>query len=182
MFKTSKNTAGQYPLPREGRHRDPVTFRNPLGRGRKNKKWSGRKDLNLRPHRPERCALPGCATPRNLICLSFPALTSRQTQKTSLLSLQPTTKMTDDRKDLDNIAISGCKIKPLRPLDHNQPGPVIFSGRTQASNSSSVTNPRRIADSFRVDPLTNASCATFADRSYPICGESAVTSIREFSR
>ena len=27
-------------------------------------KWSGREDLNLRPHRPERCALPGCATPR----------------------------------------------------------------------------------------------------------------------
>ena len=26
--------------------------------------WSGREDLNLRPHRPERCALPGCATPR----------------------------------------------------------------------------------------------------------------------
>ena len=26
--------------------------------------WSGREDLNLRPQRPERCALPGCATPR----------------------------------------------------------------------------------------------------------------------
>jgi L-lactate utilization protein LutC len=26
--------------------------------------WSGREDSNLRPHRPERCALPGCATPR----------------------------------------------------------------------------------------------------------------------
>src|SRR5690242_15756793 len=26
--------------------------------------WSGRKDLNLRPLRPERSALPGCATPR----------------------------------------------------------------------------------------------------------------------
>ena len=26
--------------------------------------WSGREDLNLRPHRPERCALPSCATPR----------------------------------------------------------------------------------------------------------------------
>ena len=26
--------------------------------------WSGREDLNLRPHRPERCALPNCATPR----------------------------------------------------------------------------------------------------------------------
>ena len=26
--------------------------------------WSGREDLNLRPPRPERGALPGCATPR----------------------------------------------------------------------------------------------------------------------
>src|SRR5215211_7225670 len=26
---------------------------------------SGRPDLNRRPHRPERCALPGCATPRD---------------------------------------------------------------------------------------------------------------------
>ncbi len=26
--------------------------------------WSGREDLNLRPQRPERCALPNCATPR----------------------------------------------------------------------------------------------------------------------
>ncbi len=31
---------------------------------RSSKKWSGREDLNLRPHRPERCALPDCATPR----------------------------------------------------------------------------------------------------------------------
>ena len=28
--------------------------------------WSGRWDSNPRPQRPERCALPGCATPRNL--------------------------------------------------------------------------------------------------------------------
>src|SRR4030065_2899083 len=28
--------------------------------------WSGREDLNLRLHRPERCALPVCATPRQL--------------------------------------------------------------------------------------------------------------------
>ncbi len=27
---------------------------------------SGREDLNLRPHRPERCALPDCATPRSV--------------------------------------------------------------------------------------------------------------------
>ena len=26
--------------------------------------WSGREDLNFRPRRPERRALPGCATPR----------------------------------------------------------------------------------------------------------------------
>jgi hypothetical protein len=28
--------------------------------------WSGREDLNLRLPRPERGALPGCATPRSL--------------------------------------------------------------------------------------------------------------------
>ena len=28
------------------------------------KKWSGRVDLNHRPHAPQACALPGCATPR----------------------------------------------------------------------------------------------------------------------
>jgi hypothetical protein len=28
------------------------------------KKWSGRPDLNRRPHAPQACALPGCATPR----------------------------------------------------------------------------------------------------------------------
>ncbi len=28
------------------------------------KNWSGREDLNLRPHAPHACALPGCATPR----------------------------------------------------------------------------------------------------------------------
>jgi hypothetical protein len=30
-------------------------------------RWSGREDLNLRPLRPERSALPGCATPRHLV-------------------------------------------------------------------------------------------------------------------
>ncbi len=29
--------------------------------------WSGREGSNLRPQRPERCALPDCATPRNLL-------------------------------------------------------------------------------------------------------------------
>ena len=28
------------------------------------REWSGREDLNLRPYRPERYALPSCATPR----------------------------------------------------------------------------------------------------------------------
>ena len=28
--------------------------------------WSGRVDLNHRPHAPQACALPGCATPRYL--------------------------------------------------------------------------------------------------------------------
>ena len=33
---------------------------------------SGRPDLNRGPHRPERCALPGCATPRGLPVLRTP--------------------------------------------------------------------------------------------------------------
>ena len=35
-----------------------------LGLFLKTTRWSGRKDLNLRLHGPEPCALPGCATPR----------------------------------------------------------------------------------------------------------------------
>ena len=35
--------------------------------------WSGREDLNLRPHRPERCALPSCATPRPKMPAEGPA-------------------------------------------------------------------------------------------------------------
>ena len=33
--------------------------------------WSGRLDSNQRPHAPQACALPGCATSRNLfqVCL-----------------------------------------------------------------------------------------------------------------
>ncbi len=33
---------------------------------REEKKWSGRAELNRRPHGPEPCALPGCATPRSI--------------------------------------------------------------------------------------------------------------------
>jgi hypothetical protein len=32
--------------------------------GVQEKKWSGRLDLNQRPHAPQACALPGCATSR----------------------------------------------------------------------------------------------------------------------
>ena len=31
------------------------------------KKWSGRLDLNQRPHAPQACALPGCATSRPIV-------------------------------------------------------------------------------------------------------------------
>ena len=32
--------------------------------------WSGMRDLNSRPQRPERCALPGCANPRYFSLIS----------------------------------------------------------------------------------------------------------------
>ncbi len=35
-----------------------------LSRIRREEKWSGRLDLNQRPHAPQACALPGCATSR----------------------------------------------------------------------------------------------------------------------
>ena len=35
-------------------------------------KWSGREDSNLRPHGPEPCALPGCATPRGARTIPWP--------------------------------------------------------------------------------------------------------------
>ena len=51
----------------------PVGFARPVcaagkkwaGPGKAGPLWSGREDLNLRPQRPKRCALPGCATPRD---------------------------------------------------------------------------------------------------------------------
>ena len=33
--------------------------------------WSGRRDLNPGPHRPERCALPDCATPRGRMPINY---------------------------------------------------------------------------------------------------------------
>ena len=43
------------------------TYRKPFDlifRRAKNEEWSGRLDLNQRPHAPQACALPGCATSR----------------------------------------------------------------------------------------------------------------------
>src|ERR1700752_5440862 len=37
--------------------------------GLKKKGWSGRLDLNQRPHAPQACALPGCATSRPAVRL-----------------------------------------------------------------------------------------------------------------
>ena len=40
---------------------------DPIFQRAKNREWSGREDLNLRPPAPKAGALPGCATPR-LFC------------------------------------------------------------------------------------------------------------------
>ena len=57
--------------PSGGGYRDPAPLPAPMARSRRYAplsrqphRQSGRPDLNRRPHRPERCALPGCATPR----------------------------------------------------------------------------------------------------------------------
>ena len=39
--------------------------------------WSGRPDLNRRPHRPERCALPSCATSRSVDCTPYETIATR---------------------------------------------------------------------------------------------------------
>jgi hypothetical protein len=36
----------------------------PINGQEQTEKWSGRLDLNQRPHAPQACALPGCATSR----------------------------------------------------------------------------------------------------------------------
>ena len=48
--------------------------------------WSGREDLNLRPRRPERRALPSCATPR----LETPAWYIIATEETAPRRILPT--------------------------------------------------------------------------------------------
>ncbi len=54
------------------RHENRMTENG--GKGRR--KWSGRLDLNQRPHAPQACALPGCATSRPIalhhVCCSPP--------------------------------------------------------------------------------------------------------------
>src|SRR5271157_363699 len=42
---------------------------DPIFQRAKNREWSGREDLNLRPPAPKAGALPGCATPR-LFCFT----------------------------------------------------------------------------------------------------------------
>ena len=53
----TRSTGGVYPAPQfdTAKNRRRVT---------RSAVWSGREDSNLRPLRPERSALPGCATPR----------------------------------------------------------------------------------------------------------------------
>ena len=51
--------------PARPRHRRSCAAAPPQPAVRRVEGQSGRPDLNRRPHRPERCALPGCATPRS---------------------------------------------------------------------------------------------------------------------
>lgn len=58
-------------------------------------------------------------------------------------------------------------------------GPNMSFGWTLMSNSSSVSICSDTAAIFNVDPVVWACLAIFAARSYPMCGFSAVTSIRD---
>ena len=49
-------------------------------------KWSGREDSNLRPPRPERGALPGCATLRRSLEAGLYRLHARAARAESALS------------------------------------------------------------------------------------------------
>src|SRR5450755_2296456 len=51
------------------KEKDPAREAGPRG-----EEWSGREDSNLRPHGPEPCALPGCATPRGTPTIPSPRL------------------------------------------------------------------------------------------------------------
>src|SRR5258706_9643005 len=46
------------------RRGENVVSKNELEGPSEKEKWSGRLDLNQRPHAPQACALPGCATSR----------------------------------------------------------------------------------------------------------------------
>ena len=60
--KTQKRHTAAPTDPDAGVQQHPQATKNPRDSGGFPK--SGRPDLNRGPHRPERCALPGCATPR----------------------------------------------------------------------------------------------------------------------
>jgi integrase len=52
---------------------------------------SGREDLNLRLHRPERCALPGCATPRKWADCTHPSRDVKRSARNRHAPLSPLT-------------------------------------------------------------------------------------------
>src|SRR4051794_23388921 len=57
---------------------------------------SGRPDLNRGPHRPERCALPGCATPRRWPSV-LPTLGARERQHDGMDG--PGARVAEERAD-----------------------------------------------------------------------------------
>lgn len=73
------------------------------------KKWSGREDLNLRPHAPQACALPGCATSRQ-----------KSSKRSSKVKINPSTMSRFP------LARPGCfaGFPPLPPAEiHSRCGP-----------------------------------------------------------
>ena len=88
--------------------------------------WSGREDLNLRPQRPERCALPGCATPRLVRNGSLCAMGSRRTIAPRNCNQAIPGRQTTDAAaawiDVGCGAMAG-RLSSASPIWHNSAGP-----------------------------------------------------------
>src|SRR5690349_13714797 len=67
--------------------------------------WSGRLDSNQRPHAPQACALPGCATSRHIFSMPGKVFFSKFT--TELVA----SYFSFSLRDLSDLCVSAVKIR-----------------------------------------------------------------------